>query len=353
MRLLIVGSDKVYAIENFYTRYLREDGWTVCQFAAQSRFYDYYQQGLLQKLIFKSGLSGILRNINRDFRKLIAEFRPDIIWIFKGMEIYPSSIHWAREKGIKLVNYNPDNPFVFSGKGSGNQYMIDALPLYHLHLTYNNEVKDKLEKVYGLNVEMLPFGFDLNEKVFELCRAQTEIPRLCFLGNPDKQRAAFIEKLAAAGIPVDVYGNYWRRFVNHPDIRIFDPVYNDEFWQVLRRYRVQLNLMRVHNEDSHNMRSFEIPSVGGIMLAPATTEHKKFYVDGKEAFLFNDLQDCIRQAASILALGVDAAFRIREQARKRALSDGYSYRDRSRYISGKLLQLRQGALNTTNSSRGE
>jgi spore maturation protein CgeB len=341
MRLLIVGSDKVYAIENFYTRYLREYGWTVSHFPAQTRFYDYYQQGVLQKLIFKSGLSGILRKINQDFRKLTEQFRPEVIWIFKGMEIYPSSIQWAKDKGIGLVNYNPDNPFIFTGKGSGNAHVIRALPLYDLHLTYNHEIKERLEKEYRVRVEMLPFGFDVDDAVFEQARAQPEVPRLCFLGNPDKHRAAFIEGLAAAAIPIDVYGFNWERFVNHPGIKVFDPVYGAELWAVLRRYRVQLNLMRVHNEDSHNMRSFEVPGVGGILLAPATTEHKEFFIDGEEAFLFNDLQDCVRQARSILALDADAALLIRDRARQSALENGYSYRERSRYVSEQLKKTRE------------
>ena len=28
------------------------------------------------------------------------------------------------------------------------------------------------------------------------------------------------------------------------------------------------------------------------MLAPATTEHRMFFTDGKEAFLFTDAKDC-------------------------------------------------------------
>lgn len=344
MRLLIVGSDKVYAIENFYARYLPENGWTVKQFPAQSRFYDYYQRGLLPKIFFKAGLSGILRQINREFRELADRFQPDIIWIFKGMEIYPSSIRWAKERGIRLVNYNPDNPFIFSGKGSGNRYLVESLPLYDLHLTYNHEIKVRLEKEYTIKTDILPFGFDLDEQLFRICSAQAEIPRLCFLGNPDQQRAAFLDGMAAAGIPVTVYGNHWQRFLKHPAIEVFGPVYSEEFWKVLRRYRVQLNLMRIHNEDSHNMRSFEVPGVAGIMLAPATSEHRRFFEDGKEAFLFDDLEEAIRMTRMILDLNGEAAGRIRQQARQRALQDGYSYRDRSRDVSGKLLELYQRSL---------
>ena len=336
MRLMIVGSDKVYAIENFYARYLPENGVEICHFAAQSIFYDYYQRNLFHKLLFKAGLSGILKAVNRQFREKVVAFRPDIIWIFKGMEIFPSSIRWAREQHIKLVNYNPDNPFIFSGKGSGNDYITESFPLYDLHLTYNLAVQQEIKEKYHIPTAILPFGFDLSPELFAECATEEEVNRLCFLGNPDKKRAAFISELSAAGIPVDVYGNDWKDFVKDPAIHIFPPVYGKEFWQVLRRYRIQLNLMRTHNEDSHNMRSFEIPGVGGIMLAPATTEHRLFFTSGEEVFLFEDLRDCIRLANAILQMDKAWTDKVRQQARQRSQADGYSYRDRARMAFGHL-----------------
>ena len=57
-------------------------------------------------------------------------------------------------------------------------------------------------------------------------------------------------------------------------------VESSDFWKVLRKYRVQLNLMRPHNLDSHNMRSIEVPAVGGIGLFPDTPDHERFFEKG-------------------------------------------------------------------------
>ena len=118
MKLLIVGSDKVYAIENFYVKYLRELGVEVSHFSAQSIFYDYYKKHIFNKLVYRSGLSGIIKQINDRFKTAVEQFKPDIIWVFKGMEILPGSLEWAKAKSIFLVNYNGDSPFIFSGMGS-------------------------------------------------------------------------------------------------------------------------------------------------------------------------------------------------------------------------------------------
>ncbi|MEO6719122.1 MAG: glycosyltransferase [Ferruginibacter sp.] len=329
MKLFIVGSDKVYAIENFYAKYLRELEVEVSHFSAQSIFYDYYQKNIINKLIFKLGLSGVFKKINKQFKEQVEKFNPDIIWIFKGMEIFPRTLQWAKDRHIKLVNYNGDNPFIFSGKGSGNANVTKSIPLFNLHLTYNAQVKKEMEAVYKIPTAILPFGFDIGETLFENCRQQQEIIKACFLGNPDEFRGSFLEQLAQNGIVLDVYGNDWGKFVKHPNITIYNPVYGDDFWLTLRKYRVQLNLMRPHNPDTHNMRTFELPGVGGIQLAPKTDDHQNYFKKEKEIFLFEEVADCVAQINKILLLSNEQAEMIRNNARARSLQSGYRYKDRA------------------------
>jgi len=329
MRLFIVGSDKVYAIENFYAKYLKANGIEVFHFSAQSFFYDYYQKNILNKLIFKSGLSGIYTDINEKLKQAVDEFRPEVIWIFKGMEILPQSIQWAKDRDIKLVNFNGDSPFVFSGKGSGNKNVTNSISLYDLHLTYNMSVKKKMEDTWHITTAILPFGFDVDGQVFKKSSQQEEIIKTCFLGNPDEYRGKFLKQLAESGIQLDVYGNDWSKFINHPNIRIFAPVYGDEFWLTLRKYRLQLNLMRPHNPDTHNMRSFEVPGVGGIQLAPCTADHQTYFEPEKEIFLYTSLEDCILQIKKIMEFSKEEAERIRMDARNRSIKSGYQYKDRA------------------------
>lgn len=327
MKLFLVGSDKVYAIENFYVKYLRKLGIKVFHFPAQSLFYDYYQKNVLNKMIYRSGLSSVLKEINDSFKKKIEAFRPDIIWIFKGMEIFPESLQWAKSKGIQLVNYNGDSPFVFSSKGSGNENVKNSIPLYDLFLTYNRKDKKQMESE-KIHSEILPFGYDLGQGLFKECVNIEEINRVCFLGNPDEYRAKFIADLAKS-VRIDVYGNNWKRYVSHSNINVCEPVYGDQFWHTLRKYRVQLNLMRPHNLTTHNMRTFETAAVGGIQLAPATEDHELYFKENEEIFLFKEVESCAAKIAAIKELSTEEANKIRANARQRSLEDGYSYEMRS------------------------
>lgn len=326
---MIVGSDKVYAIENFYIKYMREAGIDLFLFSSQTLFYDYYQKNIINKLFFSSGISGILQKINLLFHELVIKYQPDVIWVFKGMEIFPESLVWAKQRGIKLVNYNPDNPFIFSGRGSGNSNVKNAIELYDLHLTYHSEVKRIIESTFHIPAEILPFGFDVSDELFTKCSSQKEIIKACFLGNPDKYRGAFLRQLAEKGIELDVYGNHWNKFVDHTRIKIFDPVMGDEFWLTLRKYRVQLNLNRPHTLDTHNMRSFEIPGIGGIQLAYNTADHQKYFEKDKTIFLYSDVDDCIGQIKKILTMQHKEADTVRKKARQQSLQLNYSYNDRA------------------------
>jgi spore maturation protein CgeB len=244
-----------------------------------------------------------------------------------------------------LINYNPDNPFIFSGSGSGNRNITESIAVYDLHFVYSLTTKKEIEEEYQIPTSFLPFGFDIENGIYDTCSLKSEIVKTCFLGNPDKYRASFIHELAMHDIEIDVYGNHWDKFVNHPKISIFPSViYGPDLWQTLRRYRIQLNLMRIHNMDSHNMRSFEVPAIGGIMLAPDTKEHRMFFENEKEVFLFSDLESCVGQINRLISLNTTLVENIRKNARMRSVNSGYSYRDRAIYALKEIDRFREGSV---------
>jgi spore maturation protein CgeB len=332
MRLLIVGSDETWSLEKHYRKHLAASlGTALDFFPLQSLFYRAYNKSVFHKLLFKAGLSGITGRLDTLARKKVLETQPSVIWVFKGMELRPSFFKWARSKGIKLVNYNPDNPFIFSGAGSGNKNVTASVGLFDLHLTYDYAVKERIETEYGIPCRILPFGFELSEELYYECTKQQEVPKLCFLGNPDAARVSFLEKIAEV-LPVDVYGHNWSSFSSHPNITCHGPAYGDEYWRVLYRYRVQLNLMRKHNPGSHNMRSFEVPGIGGIGLFPDTVDHRTYFEQNREVFLYRTEIECIEMAKKIIDLHAGEASAIRINARRRSVESGYSYEARSRQV---------------------
>jgi spore maturation protein CgeB len=92
------------------------------------------------------------------------------------------------------------------------------------------------------------------------------------------------------------------------------------------------------------MRSFEIPGIGGIQLAPDTPEHRMFFEPGREIFLFRTVDECAEQVRRLIELPAAEAMEIRQRARKRSLDSGYSYRDRAQTVLTTIQQYRQQSL---------
>lgn len=335
-KILLVGSDQQWSIERLYKKYLSEAGLTVELFSAQDLFYKFYNRSVAHKIIFRSGFSSIYKDINKQLIIKADNFQPQFIWIFKGMEIYPATIAALKKRNVKVVGYNPDNPFLFTGKGSGNENVSGSIGLYDLHFTYSLEIKKQLEEKFGAFTSYLPFGYDIPEELYQSCGQEKELLKSCFLGNPDPQRVKFINELAEQGIELDIFGNFWGKYIRHKNVQVYPPVYGDAFYKTLFKYRVQLNMMRIHNLHSHNMRSFEIPAIGGIQLAPDTPEHRLFFEEGSEIFLYNSMQECIQNIHGLLSLSSAEALEVRRRARLRSVHSGYSYRNRTLQVVGVL-----------------
>jgi spore maturation protein CgeB len=319
MKILLIGSNYTWSIENIYMYELDQIGHNVKLLAVQNMFYDYYYKCIFNKIIYRLGLSGILNEINTNLRSQVEEEFYDLIWIFKGMEIFPETLKVLKSKTRKLVNYNPDNPFIFSGNGSGNQNVTNSICLFDLHFTYDTWVKGKIESEFKIRTEILTFGFD-EPSIRNLdFNSEDELLAVCFIGNPDSYRATIINSLLQNGIEVHLYGNNWSKYVKHVLAVIHNPVYGVEFYKILRKYRVQLNIMRVHNLNSHNMRSMEIPGVGGVMLAPATADHSSFFNVEQEIFVYHNDLSLVYQAKRILSIDKMVIDNLRLAAQKKVL----------------------------------
>ncbi len=336
MRLLIAGSALPGALELFYMHYLEQSGKIeqIKLFDIHGKFHKYYTQSVFHKILFRLKLSGIYQQLNKELLDVVEAFHPSHLWVFKGMEIFPETLQKIQTKGIKLINYNPDNPFFFSGRGSGNKNITNSIGLYDLHLTYNLSVLDELT-ARGQKAAWLPFGFESNAAIFKECQKEEEIVKVCFVGNPDQFREDFLCTLSDQRIGIDVYGKGWK--IKHPLIQLHDSVYGTDFWKTLRKYRVQLNPLRPHNPTSHGMRSFEVPGIGGILLTPNTLEHTQFFQEDEEAFFYTDMSTCVEKINYLLGLSKTDAGHIRYKARNRSLASGYDYQSRAmealQYIS--------------------
>jgi hypothetical protein len=344
MKILLAGQFKKWALENHYARYLAPYA-KVFSFPAEDRFDDFYHTSILHKIQYRIGFSDIYDKIGRELLVKTEEVQPDVVWVFKGMRIAPKYLRILKERGVKIVNYNPDHPFLFSSRGSGNANVTKSIGLFDLHLCYSHDVQRRIETEYGIPTAFLPFAYEMVDSIFEEVQHEPEISAACFIGNPDRIRAEYLVALANSGLPVDVYGHGWEQILpKSASVRIFDAVYGNDFWRKMRAYRLQINIFRPHNEGSHNMRTFEIPAVGGVMLAPDSPEHREFFRPGEEIFTYRSKAEMVTAAKLILELPATEVTAIRRRARSRSVLSGYSYEHRAGQAVEAFRQLLAGEM---------
>ncbi len=327
MRILVVGSEAQGAIENYYIKYLRKQGFVIDCFNP-AHFYSV--TNLVDRINFRYFPAKLFKHVKGNLLKEINHFKPDIVWVFKGVEIFPETLHALKKAGIYLANYNPDHPFIRPYASNGGKNIEDSVRCYDLHFCYSQELVKKINHLFNIKTCWLPFGYEFSVEEFHGIENEAEIIKACFIGNPDKIRSKVINEVACGGIPIDVFGYQWQRHLaSNKNIKIFDQVIGVDYWKTLRKYRVQLNIFRPFNAGSHNMRTFEIPASGGIQLAPYSRENEIFFTEGKEIFMYNSTKELRNKINGILNLDNTDSETIRFNSRKKVEMDGHSYEHRA------------------------
>lgn len=342
MKIVIIGSDEVYAMEHFFVKHLSDFPDTEVRLLAINKWIKAHLSlfNKIERRLFPNR-NNLYRGLNQFIIEQIGREKPDIVLVFKGMEIFPETLQYLRKQNILLTNFNPDHPFLKTSRSTALRNMMQGICHYNLHFTYNQDVLKKIQSEYDVPTVYLPFGYELPADL-ELSNSEDEILAVCFIGTADSIRLNHINTLLEAGVPVHVYGSEWLRFANSNSqlqLKINAPVYNQDFWKVVRRYRVQLNVFRPHNIRSHNMRTFEMPAAGTIMLAPDSPEHRLFFEEGKEAFFYKNTSDMVLKAQQILTMTKLEADKVRYDARKRSVKSDYSYANRAKTVKSTLDKL--------------
>src|SRR5690606_16593120 len=94
--------------------------------------------------------------------------------------------------------------------GAGNKNVSNSISLYDHHFSYSLQIKEELEKQFKVDVSWLPFAYEEGQEN----KTKVYKKRICFIGNPDENRARYINLLLENKIPVTLYGNHWHKFVD-------------------------------------------------------------------------------------------------------------------------------------------
>ena len=273
-------------------------------------------------------LLSYLRNFN-SYRYII---------IFKGTQFTRQVLEECRKMAPSAlwVNINPDDPYNLESRAASNRNVFQSCTFYDVYCIWSRLVADRLRIDGCKQVLYLPFGFDESFHQPRVLKQASEAP-VSFIGTWDRERERMLAQLV--GYNVSITGPNWRRtkgdfpFRNSLSDRT---VFGSDMSSIMTSSAVCLNMLRPQNRSSHNMRTFEIPAMGGLMLTNRTEEQQELFPENEACYMYSDIFELKSKIDYILANKIEAN---RVRANGMALVQAHSYTNRARDLLKQLGRL--------------
>ncbi len=291
MKVLISGAFWHGSLEESYARAFEEIGWKVARF-------DWERHQREHPLAFTAMTNKVLRfriadRVGKWFNAAIQDSKPDLVLVIKGRMISPDTLIDAKRSlsDRPLVNFNPDSPWDTANRSSR---LLQAIPLYDTHFTWNKHLIPKFQGDGGKSVFYLPFGYDpvLHHPLEE--EASGFQCDAVFVGTCTPSRDELLGSLGSTNIKV--VGNGWGKAKWIAKDRIISQaLYGEDAVRVLSLGACSINILREQNIGSHNMRTFEIPASRTAMLTTRSEEQCFFFAEGSEMECFDSPEELLEK----------------------------------------------------------
>ncbi len=236
----------------------------------------------------------------------------DIAWVNGGAEIGPLIYRLLKQKGMRIVSYNNDDPF---GGRDGRKWDLYRRSLRYHDLTIVVREPNVAEALScgARQVHRVYMSYDpIAHAPADLTATERErwSSDVCFVGSWMPERGPFLGRLLELGVPLSLYGERWEKAPEWPRLRRAwrgPGIFGRDYVAAVQTAKVALGLLSVGNRDLHTQRSTEIPFIrGGLFCAQRTGEHQLMYRDGVEALYWSTPDECAAQCARALT---DETFR--------------------------------------------
>jgi spore maturation protein CgeB len=339
IRILIIGSFCDGAIEKLYRRGLERCHVQVEGYAAADQYHEIIGRSIVNRVINKLSPAVFYKGINEKLLSFLSGKKYDIILVFKGMELFEDTVKQLKGHATLVANYNCDHPFRFFSPGAGNQNVLDGIKHYDVHFSYSKKITEQLATKFGKQAYCIPFGYD-QDAVAVAGNTAAYQGRFLFIGAFDSDRAKWLNELNAEDL--DIYGNSkWKtRNGFRPQVAKSyrqRSLYGNDYSTAIVSSLGIINLLRDQNivEQSHNMRTFEVPGYGGLLMSQRTGEQAEYFEEDKEAVFF-DSMDELRDKMAYLRKNIAVVEKIKMAGYERSRQSGYSYDERSRQLLTRL-----------------
>ncbi len=301
-------------------------------------------------------VSLLLGAIGRPFaeKRLIstlATLRPDLTLLIKCDDLHRSTYRAIRTAtGSPLVAFQPDSPWnirTLFRKGVSHHRALLQLRMVDVQYLWSKALVEQARQVGARNAQYLPFACDptYHPRILEVSDEERQRygADVAFIGNWDEEREAWLAPLAESGVHLAIWGaNYWvNRCRNSALRRAYrgPSLWGTDLAVAVAATSIHVNVLRVQNKRACNMRTFEIPCMGGFMLHERSNEAAEFFPPGVACDDFGSPDELVRAVRHWLANPGERS-RIAEEGYRRAIS--LTYREWAQSIVERITESRTG-----------
>ena len=323
--------------------------------------------GYLTRQLEQLSASGArIDRLNAAVLEAAARHKPNIVWAEKQEYLRASTIQRLRAMGAFVSHYNPDPYFTLSWKQT--RLADECVSAYDALIVTKRYELDEYRKRATGQVVYSALGYDPIGHAPPTTPVASPRDKVVFVGGWEPRRERLLAAAAKLTPDVAVWGYGWNiaqrsrvdplralrlgRLTPDRSLYLGSPyeelasalrkgesangeIYEDRYAAVVAGSQIALGFLREVVPDQHTTRSFEIPAVGGFMLADRTEDHLEFFEEGKEAEYFSSDEEYRDKVAFYLA-NEPARTRVAAAGHRRCITSGYSYDDRIRAVMREL-----------------
>lgn len=317
MKILVVCPAEEFASGNFCTKAFEALG----------------HKTLIFDLEQKESSGGILssrkKRLNAGLIDAVSEFRPDLLFVTKGLGILPETVSAIRKEGVVTVNWFPDDPHAFEESKK-------IAPFYDFYFTNDSALIPDYREAGQKNIHFLPFCCDpLVHKKVQLPEEEKKKygAEISFVGQWNKPRQKLLETLA--DFDLKVFGPGWGKRVKKGSPlygKVFDPVYVAEVAKVYSASAVVLNIHLWFGSFTHgvNVCLFEAAGCAACQVCDFQEQIPELFLPEKEVVIFRSESELV-QLVKRLTADKEKVSEIGANAQVRAYRD-HTYEKRMREV---------------------
>ena len=332
-KVLVIGPSRPGTLPKSYARAFERLGMEVFHFDDDRALFR--ATSFADKRLLRRALRPLLWwNLNRAVLEIAEAVQPALVFAVRAAYLEPETVARIRKLiDAPVVNHYPDNPYIgvrlIPGEASTQRHnLIQVLREYSTVWMWEHSLVQRLREdrvaaeylAFGVDTELFHPQSTAGPLFCQSCGAQHQVVFVGTCTRARKKEIASIQKHSVA-----IWGNGWPGKWESAQHRVHAPVYAEALSHIHAAADISLNVLNAESLDGHNMRTFEVPASGGVMLARYTAAQDELFPENEAAAYYRSPEEIDAKIDWLLG---DAALRqrIRGNAVRLAASQTYDHR---------------------------